>query len=138
MSNMDVERIKKMTNILVACDKFEKERIMRRKKVKKSLVVFLAVFILVGGSVSVDALTDNKISDTIKDVLNVRVNGEDKNAKCEKLNNGNVKCTLDDGIIDNGGLIFEYNAEESVRPEVTYKQTDTEDEIYFTLKSVKD
>lgn len=110
MNEIDTKKIKKMTNNLIAYDNYEKERKMKKKKIKQITFTFLALFVVIGGTITVDAATDNAISNLVKDALTVKVNGQDKNANCEKLSNGNYKCTIDKEVTGNDSeVIVEYN-----------------------------
>lgn len=134
---IDTNKIKKITNNLIACENYEKERKMKNKKLKNTAFIFLALFIVIGGTISVDAATDNKISNAIKDMITVKVNGQDKNAKCEKLSNGNIKCSLDKEVINGNETTFEYNTNLMDPPEITVNQTDETDEVHMILKDKK-
>ena len=49
------------------------------------------------GTLTVDAMTNNAISNTVKDIfsINFNVDGEEKNASCIKLDDGTFTCTVD-------------------------------------------
>lgn len=49
------------------------------------------------GTLTVDAMTNNAISNTVKDIfsINFNVDGEEKNASCIKQDDGTFTCTVD-------------------------------------------
>ena len=104
MNKIDTYQIKKMTNQLIGYENFKREEEMRTKKMKKIMFVFGVVFMLGIGTVTANALTNNKIVDMVKDMVSVKVISgnvkETKNGVCKKLENGNFACTFqnpDDG-----------------------------------------
>ena len=104
MNKIDTCQIKKMTNQLIGYENFKREEEMRTKKMKKIMFVFGVVFMLGIGTVTANALTNNKIVDMVKDMVSVKVISgnvkETKNGVCKKLENGNFACTFqnpDDG-----------------------------------------
>ncbi len=134
MRENSYERIKELTNSMIAYCNYEKERKVKKEKMRKITIAFMGIFLLVGGAISVDALTDNKISEAIKDVLTIKVDGQDKNAKCEKIGNGNVKCTLYEGLLDGEDITFEYS-EKDGKPEVSYEHKPEGDEFTLTINN---
>lgn len=107
MSHIDASKIKKMTNNLVAYQVYERNEKMKKNKLKHFTYAFLAVVFLSAGTVSVDAMTDNAISNAIKDVLKVRVNDKDYNTKCQPGENGKMVCTLDESVLGDHSVEFE-------------------------------
>ncbi len=104
MNKIDTCQIKKMTNQLIGYENFKREEEMRTKKMKKIMFVFGVVFMLGIGTITANALTNNKIVDIVKDMVSVKVISgnvkETKNGVCKKLENGNFACTFqnpDDG-----------------------------------------
>ena len=104
MNKIDTYQIKNMTNQLIGYENFKREEEMRTKKLKKIMFVFGVVFMLGIGTVTANALTNNKIVDIVKDMVSVKVISgnvkETKNGVCKKLENGNFACTFknpDDG-----------------------------------------
>lgn len=121
MNKIDTYQIKKMTNQLIGYENFKMEEEMKAKKMKK--VIFgLGVFFLLGiGTVTANALTNNKIVDMVKDMVSVKVisgNVEEvKNGVCKKLENGNFSCTFKDPE----------NGEEEITMQYTTDNTDNKD-----------
>ena len=105
MEKIDTEKIKEITNLKVGLTNYESEEFNRMKKLKVLSLTLLAGAILVGGTFTVDAMTDNAIStavkDAVSDVLKVKVNGQDYNSHCEKLDDGTLKCTVDKEVVGN-------------------------------------
>ncbi|HIS38430.1 MAG TPA: hypothetical protein IAB45_02860 [Candidatus Onthousia faecavium] len=94
---IDTDRIKSLTSQMIGYENFKKEKIIKKMKMKKVLYVFLGALTLSMGTLSVDALTDNAISNTFKEIfsLNFNVDGEEKNASCIKNENGIITCTIE-------------------------------------------
>lgn len=111
MSQFDASKIKEMTNTLVAYDLMRKDEEMRVLKFKHITYIAIAVVLLIGGTISVDAMTDNSISNAVKDVLKIKVNNEDYNAKCTKTTEGNMKCKIDSNILEGGEATFEVSSD---------------------------
>ncbi len=133
MNEIDTNKIKQMTNNLIAFENYEKERKLKKKKMKNMAFAFLALFVIVGGTITVDAATDNKISNAIKDMITVKVDGQDKNATCEKLDNGNIKCSLDEKSTNGEDISFEYDGNLIKKPEVSYDHKPEGDEFSMTI-----
>jgi len=138
MNEIDTEKIKKMTNNLIAYNNYEKEQKMKNKKLKNTLYTFLGLCIIIGGTITIDAATNNKISNLVKEVLTIKINGEEKNANCEKLTNGNYKCTLDKNITGTDGeLTLEYNKDLlNGLPEIKFNNILDGDEVIVNLNNL--
>ena len=97
MNKIDTERIKNMTNQMIGYENYKKEKVMKKKKMKKIAYVFLSAITLCMGTLTVDALTNNAISDTVKDMFSIRTNidGKENNASCIKQDDGTFTCTVD-------------------------------------------
>lgn len=98
---MNTNNIKKRTNQLIGYENFRKEEEKRMKKMKNYMIVLGITTVFLGSAVTVNAMTDNGIVNKVKDALElkVKINGQDKNASCEKLGNGNIKCHMDKEVI---------------------------------------
>lgn len=70
---------------------------MKRMKMRKVAYVFLGAITLSMGTLTVDAMTNNAISNTVKDIfsINFNVDGEEKNASCIKQEDGTFSCTVE-------------------------------------------
>ena len=97
MKEIDTERIKNMTNQMIGYENYKKEKVMKRKKMRKVTYVFLGAITLCMGTLTVDALTNNAISNTVKDMFKIRMNidGKENNASCIKQDDGTFTCTVD-------------------------------------------
>lgn len=97
MNKIDTERIKIMTNQVIGYENFKKEKAMKKMKMKKAIYVFLGAVTLCVGTLSVDALTNNAISNTVKDIfsINVDIDGNKKISSCIKNEDGTITCTVD-------------------------------------------
>lgn len=108
MKEIDTKNIIKKTKALVAYQNFEKEEQMKKIKIKHFTYALIAMSVLLGGTFTVDAMTDNSISNAIKNVFPIKVNDQEQNAKCEKTSNGKIKCVLDKEVL---GTSEEYSFE---------------------------
>lgn len=112
---MNTLKIKEKTNHLIGYHNFLREEEKRVKKLKKITFVFATLSIFLAGTFTVNALTDNKIVDTVKEVFTpkIKVNGEEKNATCEKKENGIIKCTMDKEVLGGSAEVeIEYDEKE--------------------------
>lgn len=107
MAKFDASNIKEKTNYLVAYDLMKRSEEMKTIKLKHFTYVFIAVLVLVGGTFTVDAMTDNMVSNTIKEALKINVNKKDYNATCDKTENGNMKCTIGSEVTGSSDLSLE-------------------------------
>lgn len=111
MAKFDASNIKEKTNYLVAYDLMKGRDELKRIKIKHFTYIFIAVLVLAGGTFSVDAMTDNSISNTIKEALKINVNKKDYNATCDKMDNGNVKCNLGSEVTGGRDFALEIDKE---------------------------
>ena len=97
MREIDTKHIKDMTSQMIGYENFKKEKVMKKMKMRKVAYVFLGAITLCMGTLTVDAMTNNAISNTVKDIfsINFNVDGEEKNASCIKLDDGTFTCTVD-------------------------------------------
>ncbi len=97
MKQIDTGRIKNMTSQMIGYENYKKEKVMKKMKMRKVAYVFLGAVTLCVGTLTVDAMTDNAISSTVKDIfsINFDVDGEEKNASCIKQDDGTFSCTVD-------------------------------------------
>ena len=112
MAKFDASNIKEKTNYLVAYDLMKGRDELKRIKIKHFTYIFIAVLVLAGGTFSVDAMTDNSISNTIKEALKINVNKKDYNAKCDKTENGNMKCTIGSEVTGSSDLSLEIDKDD--------------------------
>lgn len=130
MAKFDTSKIKDMTNNLVAYDLMKGREEMKKIKFKHFTYAFVSVLVLVIGTFSVNALTDNSISNAVKDALKVKINDKEYNAKCDKTANGNMKCEIGADVTGNGDVSFEIDKDYIDKIDVT---GDSEG-ILFTIK----
>lgn len=126
MAKFDASNIKEKTNYLVAYDLMKRSEEMKTIKLKHFTYVFIAVLVLVGGTFTVDAMTDNSISNAVKDVFKIRVNDKDYNAKCDKTIEGNMKCRVDSEITGDADVSFEINKDYLDKIDVTADKNNIE------------
>lgn len=77
MQQIDTNKIKTMTSDRIAYTLYERNRIMKKKKLKKALFSVVTCILLLGGITTVDALSQGKISDTLKNTVKVILIGDD-------------------------------------------------------------
>lgn len=96
MSKPNNNKILNMTNNKIGYANFEREEIMKKKKIRKVLYVFMGVSILSISTLSVNALTDNSIGKAIDNLTNVKVkvNGENYNSTCTENADGSIHCKV--------------------------------------------
>ncbi len=92
---IDTDRIKRLANQKIGYDNYEKEKIMKKNKLKNICCVFTLLVLFSVGGYTVDAMSGHAISNNIKDLLHIKIEGKDYNANCQKQD-GNIKCTLDE------------------------------------------
>lgn len=97
MRKIDTEHIKNMTNQIIGFENYKKEKIMKKNNMKKFAFVFLGAVTLCMGTLTVDAMTNNAISNTVKDMFSIKTNidGKENNASCVKNTDGSFTCTVD-------------------------------------------
>lgn len=77
MLEIDTNKIKMMTSNKIAYTLYERRLKMKKKKLKKAMFSMVACLVLLGGVKTVDALSEGKISNTVKDTIRVIFIGED-------------------------------------------------------------
>ena len=77
MPQIDTDKIKMMTGNKIAYTLYERRLNMKKKKLKKVMLSMVTCLVLLGGVKTVDALTEGKISNTVKDTIRVFFIGED-------------------------------------------------------------
>lgn len=77
MPQIDTDKIKIMTGNKIAYTLYERRLNMKKKKLKKVMLSMVTCLVLLGGVKTVDALTEGKISNTVKDTIRVFFIGED-------------------------------------------------------------
>ncbi len=106
MSNIDTSNIKRLTKEKITFTIYEREEKMKKDKITHIVVAITIFSIFIGGTFTVNALTDNKIVDTVakkvKDVLKVKSNGKEYDANCRKESNGSITCTLPEELTGKG------------------------------------
>ena len=97
MKQIDTEHIKNMTNQIIGYENYKKEKFMKRNNMKKVFYVFLGAITLCMGTLTVDAMTNNAISDVVKEIFSVKtsIDGKENNASCIKNTDGSFTCTVD-------------------------------------------
>lgn len=120
MKKIDTENILIKTNQLIGYENYKREERIMNKKLRNMAFVILGVITFAGGTFTVNAMTDNSIVEGIKSVLKITVNGEDKNAKCEKTSDGNLKCVLDSEVLGNDNSEVTVELDEKYANDVSF------------------
>ena len=94
MQQIDTNKIKTMTSDRIAYTLYERNRIMKKKKLKKALFSVVVCILLLGGITTVDALSQGKISDTLKNTVKVILIGDDNQNVKWKVNNTLMKMEI--------------------------------------------
>ncbi|WP_285946679.1 hypothetical protein [Thomasclavelia cocleata] len=81
MQQIDTNKIKAMANDKIAYTLYERNKIMKKNKLKKVIFSFAICFLLLGGIGTVDAATNGKISNTVKNTIKVILIGTDNQEK---------------------------------------------------------
>lgn len=114
MKNIDTDKIIKMTNDKIGYDLFQKEEKIRMNKFKKGMFALAICLTCIIGTLTVDATTDGAISDGIKNIVNIKINGEEKNATCQKKEDGSITCTFEKSVTgENTKTQVEFSAPDS-------------------------
>ncbi len=104
MNKIDTHQIKEMTNQLIGYENFKMEEKMKKSKLRNIVLVFIGIILLGFSTITVNALTNNAVSDVIKKIIPFKAinkNDEDiKNATCTELNNGNISCIIEEDSED--------------------------------------
>ena len=134
---MNTQRIKKRTNLKIGYELWKREEEHKMRKIRNITITLIGVAFFTAGTFTVNAMTDNKIVDSIKEVFTkqVKVDGEQKNAKCETLENGDIKCTLDKEVFgkENRESTIEIASEYKDKLEVDVSTTAEEDTITIRI-----
>lgn len=116
MRKIDTNKIIDLTNQKIAYSIYIREEKVRMKKIKTSMSIFLIGLFLVGGTIGVDAMTDNSISKAIKDMLTVEIDNKDYNAKCVKSENGVITCNVEEKEKDGSTTTFTFKEDSIGNP----------------------
>lgn len=138
MSKIDTSNIKKLTKEKISYTIYEREEKMKKQKLIRFAIVIAIFSVFIGGTFTVNALTDNKIVDTVtekvKDVLKVKSNGKEYDASCKKESDGSITCTLPEELTgkDTESVInFADGNMDNI--DVEYKEENNEVEMNVTL-----
>lgn len=138
MFKIDTTNIKEMTKQKIAYSYYEREENMRKNKIRNLAIIAFIFSFFIGGTITVNALTDNKIADTVKEtfkeVLKVKSDGKEYDANCHKEDNGSITCTLPEELTGKDAEsvinIFDGNIENL---DVEYNKKDGEETVSITI-----
>ncbi|WP_027088832.1 hypothetical protein [Thomasclavelia saccharogumia] len=102
MKQIDTDKIKTMVNDRIAYDLYERNRTMKKIKLKKAAFSIAVCILILGGISTVDAATDGKISNTVKNTIKVIFTDE---------NNQEREITGEQYVDENGDIWIKYKHE---------------------------
>jgi len=92
MAKIDIQNIKRKTNEMIGYSMYERENMMKQKRMKNVICVVAIFTFFIAGTMTVNALTDNAIVNKIKEVLTFKVDEEGTNVDCKYLEDGTRVC----------------------------------------------
>ena len=99
MKQIDTDKIKAMVNDRIAYNLYERNRTMKKLKLKKAIFSIAVCVLILGGIGTVDAATDGKISNTVKNTIKVIFTDE---------NNQEREITGEQYVDENGDIWIKY------------------------------
>lgn len=102
MKQIDTDKIKAMVNNRIAYNLYERNRTMKKMKLKKAVFSIAVCVLILGGIGTVDAATDGKISNTVKNTIKVIFIDE---------NNQEREITGEQYVDENGDIWIKYKHE---------------------------
>ena len=102
MKQIDTDKIKAMVNDRIAYNLYERNRTMKKMKLKKAIFSIAVCVLILGGIGTVDAATDGKISNTVKNTIKVIFTDE---------NNQEREITGEQYVDENGDIWIKYKHE---------------------------
>ena len=102
MKQIDTDKIKAMVNDRIAYNLYERNRTMKKMKLKKAVFSIAVCVLILGGIGTVDAATDGKISNTVKNTIKVIFTDE---------NNQEREITGEQYVDENGDIWIKYKHE---------------------------
>lgn len=79
MSRLDLNKIKQMTNNKIGYSNYESEEFMKKKRIKLVIYCVSIFFLLILGTITVNAATNNSIIEFVTKII--KVNGTEKEGK---------------------------------------------------------
>ena len=102
MKQIDTDKIKAMVNDRITYNLYERNRTMKKMKLKKAVFSIAVCVLILGGIGTVDAATDGKISNTVKNTIKVIFTDE---------NNQEREITGEQYVDENGDIWIKYKHE---------------------------
>ena len=102
MKQIDTDKIKAMVNDRIAYNLYDRNRTMKKMKLKKAIFSIAVCVLILGGIGTVDAATDGKISNTVKNTIKVIFTDE---------NNQEREITGEQYVDENGDIWIKYKHE---------------------------
>ena len=102
MKQIDTDKIKAMVNDRIAYNLYERNRTMKKMKLNKAVFSSAVCVLILGGIGTVDAATDGKISNTVKNTIKVIFTDE---------NNQEREITGEQYVDENGDIWIKYKHE---------------------------
>ena len=130
MKQIDTDKIKAMANDRIAYTLYERNRNMKKMKLKKIAFSIAVCVLILGGIGTVDAATDGKISNTIKNTIKVIFTDE---------NNQEREMTGEQYVDENGDIWIKYKHEtKQSNQEIDINKSGLEKEGLETEVKIKD
>ncbi len=130
MKQIDTDKIKAMANDRIAYTLYERNRNMKKMKLKKIAFSIAVCVLILGGIGTVDATTDGKISNTIKNTIKVIFTDE---------NNQEREMTGEQYVDENGDIWIKYKHEtKQSNQEIDINKSELEKEGLETEAKIKD
>lgn len=130
MKQIDTDKIKAMANDRIAYTLYERNRNMKKMKLKKIAFSIAVCVLILGGIGTVDATTDGKISNTIKNTIKVIFTDEDNQER---------EMTGEQYVDENGDIWIKYKHEtKQSNQEIDINKSELEKEGLETEAKIKD
>ena len=141
MNKIDTSNIKKLTKEKISYIIYEREEQMKKNKIARFAVIIAIFSIFIGGTFTVNALTDNKIVDTVaekvKDALKVKSNGKEYDASCIKESDGSITCTIPEELTGKDAeSVINFVDGNINNVDVEYNKTSDDENINITIKDI--
>ncbi len=95
MEKFDTSKIKANTNSKIAYINYEREETMKKTKFKNFAFVLGIITLILGTTVTVDAMTGNAISNQIKEsIVNIIIDDEEYTSDCKTQNDNSITCKI--------------------------------------------
>ncbi len=98
MKQIDTDKIKNLTKEKIAYANFKKEEKMKKKKIAHTITFLFVLGFFICGTITVNAITDNKVVEGVKEALKLKINDKEYNSNCQKEENGMITCRISEEV----------------------------------------